>query len=78
MVAVSPGMAPRMMPAATPQTFAVRVREPREPLGALTRRFMDARYGAEEPGEEAVRDAEGAATAVIADLRRRRAAAPGA
>jgi hypothetical protein len=56
----------------TPHEIQDRVRRPEDPLSLLTRLFMDARYGPDEPGSEAVRSAEAASRVVCAELRVRR------
>jgi len=53
----------------TPREIQDRVREPEDALAALTRLFMDARYGPDEPASEAVRRAEAAASEVCSRLR---------
>ncbi len=60
-------------PDMTPREFSVRVRRPEEPLAVLTDAFMRARWGPDEPAEEDARAAEGAAEAVVGELRGRRA-----
>jgi hypothetical protein len=55
----------------TPREIQDRVRRPEESLGTLTRLFMDARYGPDEPASAAVRSAEAAASEVCSRLRGR-------
>jgi hypothetical protein len=55
----------------TPREIQDRVRRPEELVDRLTGLFMDARYGPDEPGAEAVRSAEAVSTAVCAGLRGR-------
>ncbi len=55
----------------TPREIQDRVGGPEEGLGALTRLFMDARYGPDEPGPEAVRSAEEASRTVCSRLHAR-------
>jgi uncharacterized protein DUF4129 len=71
-------------PHLTPREIQGRVRRPEDLVERLTGLFMDARYGPDEPGAEAVRSAEAASTAVCARLRvrprargRRRTSLPG-
>jgi len=71
----------RLEPHLTPREIQDRVRRPEDPLSLLTGLFMDARYGPDEPGTEAVRSAEAASHAVCAQLHvrprtRRRMARP--
>ena len=68
----------------TPREIQDRVRRPEDLLSLLTGVFMDARYGPDEPGAEAVRSAETASRAVCSHLharpgtvRRRPVAPPG-
>jgi hypothetical protein len=61
----------RIEPHLTPREIQDRVRRPEDPVDRLTGLFMDARYGPDEPGAEAVRAAEAAATAACARLRGR-------
>jgi len=72
----------RLDPYLTPREIQDRVRRPEDPIDRLTGLFMDARYGPEEPGAEAVRSAEAASRTVCSLLhvrpRRRRRAASGA
>jgi hypothetical protein len=60
----------------TPREIQDRVGGPEEGLGALTRLFMDARYGPDEPGSEAVRSAEAASRTVCSRLRARPRSVP--
>jgi len=55
----------------TPREIQDRVRRPEDPLSLLTGLFMDARYGPDEPGAEAVRSAETASRAVCSQLHAR-------
>jgi hypothetical protein len=55
-------------PHLTPREIQDRVRRPEDPLSVLTGLFMDARYGPDEPGAEAVRTAEAASRAVCSLL----------
>jgi hypothetical protein len=57
-----------------PEFAALVVREPGEALGRLTEIFVRARYGPDEPSEDEVRAAEGAAREALARLRNRAAA----
>jgi hypothetical protein len=59
----------RVEPHLTPREIQDRIRRPEDPLSLLTGLFMDARYGPDEPGAEAVRSAEAASHAVCAHLR---------
>jgi hypothetical protein len=70
----------RLEPHLTPREIQDRVRRPEDPIGRLTGLFMDARYGPDEPGAEAVRSAEEASRTVCSQLipRTRRRLAPGA
>jgi Domain of unknown function (DUF4129) len=73
----------RLEPHLTPREIQDRVRRPEDPIDRLTRLFMDARYGPDEPGAEAVRSAEAASRAACAQVHarprtRRRRLAPGA
>ena len=58
----------RLEPHLTPREIQDRVRRPEDLVDRLTGLFMDARYGPDEPGAEAVRSAEAASTAVCARL----------
>lgn len=53
----------------TPREIQDRVRQPEEPLRALTGLFMDARYGPDEPSPHAVLRAEAASRDVCSSLR---------
>jgi hypothetical protein len=53
----------------TPREIQDRVRQPQDPLRALTSLFMDARYGPDEPAPEAVLRAEAASRDVCSRLR---------
>ena len=53
----------------TPVEIRDRVRRPEDPLGTLTRLFMDARYGPHEPLAEEVHRAEAASRTVCSTLR---------
>jgi hypothetical protein len=55
----------------TPPEIQDRVRQPEDALATLTRLFMDARYGPDEPASQAVRQAEAAASEVCSNLRGR-------
>ncbi len=55
----------------TPREIQDRVRRPEDLVDRLTGLFMDARYGPDEPGADAVRSAEAASTAACARLRGR-------
>lgn len=66
----------RLRPSFTPSDVARLLREPAEPVATLTRLFVGARYGPDEPGEADARSAEAAARAILARARQRRAAAP--
>jgi len=55
----------------TPREIQDRVRRPEDLVDRLTGLFMDARYGPDEPGADAVRSAEAASTAACARLRPR-------
>jgi hypothetical protein len=59
----------RLEPHLTPREIQDRVRRPEDPLALLTGLFMDARYGPDEPGAQAVRSAEAASFAVCSRLR---------
>jgi hypothetical protein len=52
----------------TPREIQHRVRRPEDLVDRLTGLFMDARYGPDEPGAEAVRSAEAASAAVCVRL----------
>jgi hypothetical protein len=62
----------RVEPHLTPREVQDRVRRPENPLSLLTGLFMDARYGPDEPGAEAVRSAEAASRTVCSQLPARR------
>jgi hypothetical protein len=72
----------RLEPHLTPREIQDRVRRPEDPIDRLTSLFMDARYGPEEPGADAVRSAEAASRSACAQIharpRPRRRLAPGA
>jgi hypothetical protein len=53
----------------TPREIQDRVRQPEDPLRALTGLFMDARYGPDEPAPQAVLRAEAASRDVCSSLR---------
>ena len=53
----------------TPCEIQDRVRQPEDPLRALTSLFMDARYGPGEPAPQAVQRAEAASREVCSRLR---------
>jgi len=53
----------------TPREIQDRVRQPEDPLRALTGLFMDARYGPDEPTPQAVLRAEAASRDVCSSLR---------
>ena len=60
----------RLEPHLTPREIQDRVRKgPEDLIDRLTGLFMDARYGPDEPGADAVRSAEAASTAACARLR---------
>jgi len=74
----------RLEPHLTPREIQDRVRRPEDLVDRLTGLFMDARYGPDEPGAEAVRAAEAASAVVCARLHarprtrgRRRTTVPG-
>lgn len=62
----------RLRPHHTAREIEAALREPARPLRELTRHFMDARYGPDEPEGAAVAAAEGAASELLAVLRPRR------
>jgi hypothetical protein len=62
----------RLRPHHTAREIESALREPAGPLRELTRHFSDARYGPDEPGPEAVAEAETAASELLAVLRPRR------
>jgi hypothetical protein len=61
----------------TPREIQDRVRLPEDPLRTLTRLFMDARYGPDEPAPDAVARAERASRDVCSSLSVRRRRRPG-
>ena len=67
----------------TPREIQDRVRQPEDPIDRLTGLFMDARYGPDDPGAEAVRTAEAASRTACSQIHarprpRRLRLAPGA
>jgi hypothetical protein len=59
----------RLEPSLTPREIEGRVRRPETALAVLTGLFMDARYGPDEPGPEAVGRAEAASREICLGLR---------
>jgi hypothetical protein len=67
-------LAQRRRPSQTPAEYAAALGQPAELLARLTRIFVAARYGPDEPGEPEAREAERTAQAIVTALRRPRGA----
>lgn len=63
-------LAQRRRPSQTPAEYAAMLGQPADLLSRLTRLFVAARYGPDEPGEPEARDAERTAEAIVVALRR--------